>query len=40
MKAYGEDDNGLKVEKMGIVNGPEPGYDATSKIMVACAQTF
>merc|ERR1712150_194455 len=36
-KAHGQSATGEKVTKTAKVSGPEPGYDATSKIMASCA---
>ena len=37
-QGVGEDDSPLT--KIAKVSGPEPGYDATSKILVSCALTL
>jgi len=36
----GFDEEGNPLTKRATVSGPEPGYDATSKILVSCALTL
>ena len=36
----GIDEDGYPLTRLAKVSGPEPGYDATSKILVSCALTL
>jgi len=39
-RAGGSDNDGNKITKIASVSGPEIGYDATSKILISCVDTF